>query len=329
MEGNDLKLICMQDVVVEEVKWLWYPYIPYGKITIVQGDPGDGKTNMILAIAAALTKGDALPMAKPQEPISVIYQTAEDGLGDTIKPRLLALDADCKRVVVIDESEHLLSLCDNRIEQAIVQSSAKLLIIDPLQAYLGANVDMYRANEVRPIFKQLSLVAEKTSCAIVIIGHMNKGGSKSNYRGLGSIDITAAARSVLIVGRTPKDPNIRAVAQIKSNLAPEGEAIAFELDGGFKWLGKWDVTVDELLSSSSSNKGEVIKKAENLLLTELADGAKACKELEQKSYELGISKRTLDTAKSNLQVKSVRIGTVWFWELESTEFKDATMQMSI
>ena len=135
---DDLKLIHMNEVEVEEIRWLWFPYIPYGKITVIQGDPGDGKTTVVLAIAAAMTTGAALPESKPlAEPMSVIFQTAEDGLGDTVKPRLLHSGADCERVVVIDESERGLSLSDERIEKAIVRTNAKLFILDPLQAYLG------------------------------------------------------------------------------------------------------------------------------------------------------------------------------------------------
>ena len=166
---NELKLIRMNEVEATEIDWLWYPYIPYGKITVIQGDPGDGKTTAVLAIAAAVTTGATLPESKTAaEPMSVIFQTAEDGLGDTVKPRLVQSGADCGRVIVIDESEKELSLSDLRIEQAITLTGAKLFILDPLQAYLGADVDMHRANEIRPILKRISAVAEKTGCAVVV-----------------------------------------------------------------------------------------------------------------------------------------------------------------
>lgn len=177
-----LKLINMHEVQAEEINWLWYPYIPYGKITVIQGDPGDGKTTVVLAVAAAMTSGLLLPEAKKIiTPSNVIFQTAEDGLGDTVKPRLVQAGADCGRVLVIDESEQELSLSDERIEQAITLTEAKLFVLDPLQAYIGAGVDMHRANEIRPVLKKLSLVAEKTGCAVVIVGHLNKGMNKSQY----------------------------------------------------------------------------------------------------------------------------------------------------
>jgi KaiC/GvpD/RAD55 family RecA-like ATPase len=153
---NNLKLINMRDVAVEDVKWLWHPYIPLGKLTIIQGDPGEGKTTFVLALIALLTNGEPLPEEEKGSPsINVIYQTAEDGLADTIKPRLLAAGADCSKVLVIDESERELSLCDERLELAIKKTGARMIVLDPMQAYLGGEIDMHRANEVRPIFKRL------------------------------------------------------------------------------------------------------------------------------------------------------------------------------
>ena len=232
MTGNTpLKLISMSEINAEEVQWLWYPYIPLGKLTILQGDPGEGKTSFILAVIAALTRGDPLPECeRAAEPMNVIYQTAEDGLADTIKPRLESAGADCTRVLVIDESKRELTLCDARLEEAIRRTAAKLIVLDPLQAYLGSNVDMHRANEVRPVLKRLSLMADRTQCAVILIGHMNKAqGLKSGYRGLGSIDFRASARSVLIVGRLKSGDTLRIVAQDKNSLAPEGAAIALAM----------------------------------------------------------------------------------------------------
>ncbi|OYO84979.1 hypothetical protein CG709_14545, partial [Lachnotalea glycerini] len=144
--------------------------------TIIQGDPGDGKSTLVLNIAARLSKGEGLDAEmKPTEPMNVIYQTAEDGLADTVKPRLELAGADCSRVSLIDESEKSVSMVDERLEEAIMKQQAKLLILDPIQAYLGGGTDMNRANEARDMTKKLGALAEKTGCAIVLIGHMNKG----------------------------------------------------------------------------------------------------------------------------------------------------------
>ena len=242
----ELKLINMESVKVEQIEWLLYPFIPFGKVTIIQGDPGEGKTTMVLQIIAKLTRGEPILLNKksqkeaqqdseenlkqevlsqdnPIQPVNVIYQTAEDGLGDTIKPRLLAAGADCSRVLVIDDREQPLTMLDVRLEEAIMQTKARMVVLDPIQGFLGTDVDMHRANEIRPLMKRVAVLAEKYHCAIILIGHMNKNSNgKSSYRGLGSIDFQAAARSVLIVGRLKDEPETRVMCHVKSSLAPEG-----------------------------------------------------------------------------------------------------------
>lgn len=312
-----LKIISMDEVEAKSVEWLWYPYIPFGKITIIQGDPGEGKTTVALRLAALLSNGEKLPCDDVErEPVNVIYQTAEDGLNDTIKPRLLEAGADCSRVKVIDESVHALTMLDERLEQAIAETAARLVILDPIQAYLGADINMNSANETRAVMSRLSALAEKYQCAVVLVGHMNKGsGNKSSYRGLGSIDFQAAARSVLIVGRIKDNPEMRVMVQDKSSLAPEGEAIAFELnkETGFRWVGSYDITVDDLLSGvSRENKSEL---AEQLIRDTLQNGQVPQSVIMNKARAQGISKRMLDEAKKTLGVKSVRRSNQWLWEL--------------
>ena len=320
-----LRMIRMDTIQETEVTWLWYPYIPYGKITIIQGDPGEGKTTLVLHLAAALTQGRQLGSEEVGEPVTVIYQTAEDGLADTIKPRLLAADADCSKVLVIDESEKCISMTDNRLENAIQQTNAKLVILDPIQAYLGADVDMHRANEIRPVMKHLGDLAEKYGCAIVLIGHMNKAaGVKASYRGLGSIDFAAAARSVLIVARDRDNPKNRVVVQVKSSLAPEGKPIAFELDPvqGFLFIGEYEVDPNELLAGTGGKKEA--KVAEELLISALMQGETSQQKILERAKELGISKRTLDQAKKSLGVESRKKQDGWYWYLP--ESKDARLQ---
>ena len=313
---NQLKIIVMDTIEREEIKWLWKPYIPYGKITIVQGDPGEGKTSLILKLASELSLGRCFGEDELREPINIIYQTAEDGLADTVKPRLEDSGADCKRIMVIDDSEDSLSMNDVRIEAAIRTTGAKLLILDPLQAYLGDKVDMNRANETRDITKRLGTISEKTGCAVVLIGHMNKGsGAKAAYRGIGSIDFFAIARSVLLVARVPENPNIRALAQIKNNLEKEGSTVAFEIkDNIFNWVGEYDISIEELLSGFS--QGNKSLKAESFLkdlLTE--EDSYPASEIFAKGKILGISKRTLENSKQELGIKSIRVGTGWHWKL--------------
>lgn len=314
-KDKDLELINMSDVEVQEVRWLWYPYIPYGKVTIIHGDPGQGKTTFVLQLAAILSRGDNLPFSNQKsEPTDIIYQSAEDGLADTIKPRLEEANADCSKIHIIDESKSPLSMLDERIEKAIRVTGARVFILDPMQAYLGSRVDMHRANEVRPILKRLSNIAEKYNCAIILIGHMNKSsGSKSAYRLLGSVDFQASARSILIVGRVGDSKEKRGVAHEKSNLAIEGKTIGFELseENGFLWTGYLDITVNELLSEYS--RETKLQMAEKLLEENLRDGQIKSKDLFSKAQAIGVSPRTLEQAKTNMGVKSKRIGKSSYW----------------
>ena len=323
----NLKLINMEQVEIEKIDWLLYPFIPFGKVTIVQGDPGEGKTTMVLQIIAKLTKGEAvLPSGSDEpaleektmdlEPINVIYQTAEDGLGDTIKPRLLSAGADCSRVMVIDDNDQALTMMDARLEEAIIKTKARLVVLDPIQGFLGAAVDMHRANEIRPLMKRVAVLAEKYHCAIILIGHMNKNSNgKSSYRGLGSIDFQAAARSVLIVGRIKDEPEIRVVCHVKSSLAPEGKSIAFRLDKdtGFEWIGEYDISADDLLSGD--NRGQKIHEAKEFLKEILVSGSVAQTKVAEEAESRGIKKKTLWNAKKELEIESVKIGNQWFWML--------------
>ena len=312
-----LKMIKMSDVQSQTVDWLWYPFIPYGKLTIIQGDPGDGKTTLVLNIAARLSKGEGLDNdMKVTEPVNIIYQTAEDGLGDTIKPRLLAAGADCSKVLVIDDSDQPLTMADVRLEEAIVQTKAKMVVLDPIQGFLGADVDMHRANEIRPLMKRIAVLSEKYHCAVILIGHMNKNSNgKSSYRGLGSIDFQAAARSVLIVGRVKDEPEVRVVCHTKSSLAPEGTSIAFRLDknNGFEWIGEYDISADELLNGDG--RGQKSRKAKEFLLEILANGGMTQKKIAEEAEARGIKSKTLWNAKRELEIDSVKRGKQWYWML--------------
>ena len=324
---SNLKLINMEQVEIEKIDWLLYPFIPFGKVTIGQGDPGEGKTTMVLQIIAKLTKGEAvLPSDSDEsdleektmalEPVNVIYQTAEDGLGDTIKPRLLSAGADCSRVMVIDDNDQALTMMDARLEEAIIKTNARLVVLDPIQGFLGTAVDMHRANEIRPLMKRVAVLAEKYHCAIILIGHMNKNSNgKSSYRGLGSIDFQAAARSVLIVGRIKDEPEIRVVCHVKSSLAPEGKSIAFRLDKdtGFEWIGEYDISADDLLSGD--NRGQKIHAAKEFLKEILASGSVAQTKVAEEAESRRIKKKTLWNAKKELEIDSVKIGNQWFWML--------------
>lgn len=297
----------MSEVEETVVQWLWYPFIPFGKVTLIQGNPGKGKTWLAMAIAAYCTNGKELPNALPIEPFNVLYQTAEDGIADTIKPRLAKCGADMTRVRFINEDEKQLSMTDDRIEKAIRQNNVRLMIMDPIQAYLGANVDMNRANEIRPLFRHLSTIAARTGCAIVLIGHLNKSsGSQSDYRSLGSIDIAAAVRSILFVEKVEKEKeqDIRVVYQQKDSLAKKENPVAFSLgEEGLKWLGEYDISIEDLLMGKAGTKKETkLEKAQKLILELLIKRKVMClEELEAELLAYGISSRTGRDARKQLE----------------------------
>lgn len=321
-----LKLIKMSDIQSEPVDWLWEPYIPRGAITLIQGDGGEGKTTVSLAIAAAVSTGTALPgqvvfsrstlgnnnLAVQAD---VVIQNAEDSYTKTIKPKLELFGADCDLIHVIDEDENALTLSDKRIEQAIIDTGAYLCVLDPVQAYLGG-ANMNSANGIRPLMKRLGDVAARTGCAVLLVGHMNKGSGKSQYRGLGSIDIFAAARSVLTVGKIPVDDDMRAIVHNKSNLAPAGSSQAFGLSpcGSFAWLGDYDITIDELLGGVKKPESQ-FARARRLIETALRSGAVPAADMMQMAEEQGISFKTFKRAKETLGVISFQRGRVWYWDL--------------
>ena len=301
---DSVKIIRMSDVELTPVDWLWKPYLPFGKLSVLQGNPGEGKTYFAMHLAAACTNGKLMPNMERLEPFNVIYQTAEDGLGDTVKPRLIEAGADLDRVLVIDDSDVQLTLSDERIEKAIIENNARLVIIDPIQAYLGADVDMNRANEVRPIFMRLGQVAQRTGCAILLIGHLNKAaGMQSLQRGLGSIDIAAAVRSVMFIGKLKHDPTMRILTHEKSSLAPPGVSLAFSLgdEGGFRWVGEYDITADEMLSDIEPQRETKTQQAKDLICTLLAGGKQVLSEdIDKAALERGIPGRTVRDAKREL-----------------------------
>ncbi len=224
--------------------------------------------------------------------------------------------ADCSRVHTIDDSLKALTYADERVEEAIVKMDAKLFIFDPMQAYLGG-VSMNNTSAVRPLMNQLIGIASRTGCAIVIMGHLNKRGGASQYRGLGSIDIFAAARSVLTVGKMPGDESMRAVVHSKSNLAPAGPSFATALDseGRLVWLGDYDISIDELLSTKKPPPETQAEKAQRLIKTALVRGSVPAAEMEELAKDQGISYKTMKRAKADLGVISTKRADGWYWEL--------------
>jgi len=317
---NEALCVYYSTVESKKVDWLWYPYIPYGKLTLLQGDPGEGKSTFIINVAARLTKGEPMPESTVEGVVhTVIYQCAEDNIADTIKPRLVAAGADCNRIAFIADYDEQLTLEDDRIEQAIRETKARLLIIDPLQAFMAQDGDMQSAVRVRTVLRKLANVASRYNCAVVLVGHMNKGnGGKNLYRSLGSIDIAAISRSVLMIARDSMDPSLRYMFPVKTSLAAEGSPISFRMDHehGFAWVGKCNI------DKSSADEQTPVSKiglARSFILDVLSDGPAPAKDIIGHLSRLGIGLRTVESAKKNLGVKSHRIGSAWVWSLDEPD----------
>ena len=324
-------LMSMAEVEKETVEWLWYPYIPYGKITIIQGNPGDGKTNLALKIAACVSSGTPLPGLPKLEQQKVIYLSAEDGVRDTLKPRLEELGADTKNLLFFKEEDKPTTLSDRTIDIALDMSGAKVLIIDPIQAFMGSRTDMNKANEVRETLRPVGELAEKYKCSIILIGHLNKAqGLNSIYRGIGSMDFTAISRSILLVGRHKEDSGLRVFVHNKSSLGPQGPSQAFRLDGanGFEWVdGYDDVTPDDILYASRNQKARTETKLDmaiTFLKSYFTDHTEVeAKKIQEMAKNKNICKRTLDEAKKYIPgLGSDKKGDVWFWILNKDQISE-------
>jgi hypothetical protein len=325
-----LPTVPLSSIPDEEVRWLWEPYVPLNKLTLVEGDPEAGKTYILLALSAAVTRGFHLPdqhgKVQPAHGTcgNVLYITAEDGLGDTIKKRARLCKADLDRIFVVPsdsmfhEAMQPFSLArPHLLSAAIEERQASLVILDPLTAFLGAEVDMHRANEVRPLMTILGGLATKHACAMVAIRHWTKAvGGKAAYRGQGNIDFRAAARSVLAIGESPEDERQRIMAQSKSSNNARGVSMVFEIsDLGLTWAGTSLMTADELSAAQPQRHKKQRKDAMEWLKDALKSGPQSVSMLRAAAEALNIAPRTLDRAKEALHVLSTKEGTTWYWRL--------------
>ena len=314
------------------VKWLWYPFIAVGKISLLQGDPGDGKSTMMLRLIAEITNGGSTPDGQPfGRSQRVLYQCSEDGVADTIKPRLEESGADCRFVAFINEDVHGgLTIDDERLRQAIVEFKPRLVVIDPIQAYIGNDSDLQIACKARRLMSRLGMWASTYDCAIVLIGHLNKReGTKGLYRSLGSIDVVAAARSVMQVERHVDNPDVRIVRQIKNSLGPSGGEIWFEINSGtgFRWLEPGNVVLTPTKQIEEKPQFQSkIELAAYLIKNILSDGDVLSKEVFTKLSEQGIGRKTVEEAKKALGIRSYRQMRQWYWSLGDDGKKEGAMK---
>lgn len=329
---------CLADVEPEYVKWLWPGRIPLGKLTVLDGDPGLGKSALTLDIAARITTGRHMPDDSTpdiEEPAGVVLLTAEDGLADTIRPRLDAMGADTTRIRafegVLDVDGSLtLPMIPHHVDvlaDIVRDLGALLVVIDPIMAYFSGSTNSYRDQDVRRALTPISSLADATGASVLVVRHPNKAaGSSPLYRGGGSIGIIGAARSGLLIAKDPDDDDRRILAVTKSNLSKPVPALAFRLEetengvARVVWDGATDHTAAQLLNMPTDTEERgAMNDAAAFLRDVLAVGPMPAKEVQREARNSGISDMTLRRARSRVGVVTQRSGFgsggSWMWSL--------------
>src|SRR5215204_3272622 len=342
----------LSGVEPEEVEWLWPSWLALGKLALVDGDPGLGKSAMTLDLAARVSAGKGFPDGATCEPAGVVLLSAEDGLADTIRPRLDAAGADVNRVLALatvpDENGHdrLLSIPDDipLIEKGIRRVKARLVVVDPLMAFLSGETNSHRDQDVRRALAPLAGLAERTGACVLVIRHLNKAPANNPlYRGGGSIGISGAARMAFVVGKDPQDENRRVVASTKNNLAKSPKSLMFTLEEAesrsvmVNWLGQSGVSAKDLLATPQDQEhADARSEAVEFLADILADGPMPASDIIRDAEDAGIAEKTLRRAKKLLDVIVYRENTTgekrgsgrWLWKLPMVELVEDSLQGS-
>jgi len=302
--------IAWSTVQPQEVTWLWQDRIPFGKISLVVGDSGQGKTTLAIDIAARLTTGRPMPFSDA-EPITgnVIFQSHEDDLADTLLPRCISAGADTNRISSIETENLNIDEDCGIIEQHIKETGARLLVFDPLQSFMGRNADMCRITDVRRLLSNLGAVAARNNCAVLIIAHQNKAqGMKDLYRVFGSVDITATARSVLRISVSENDPDIKIISHIKSSVSRPCAPIYFRFadDGSILYLDEYDEYDEDFDTEEIPDDSSKRARATEIIYTMLTASPREGTAVYKACEEAGISHRTVERVKKELNVGSER-----------------------
>jgi hypothetical protein len=325
-------IVCLADVRPEPVTWLWPDRLAGGKFALLVGDPGLGKSWIALDIAARLSVGRPWPDGAPagSAPAATLLLSAEDGLADTIKPRLVELGGDSERVhhvAVVQAGDHErgIQLADvAALEEAIAETRARFVTIDPMAAYLGGT-DSHRDADVRGLVAPLAALAERTGAAILGIMHLSKGTQQpAIYRAVGSIGFAAAARIVLAVAKDPDHPHRRLMAVVKSNLAAMPPSLAYTWeDGRFMWdpSAATNIDVDALLCAPATPFAREEQNEAEHLIAELLEDAAAwpldARDALAAGEAHGIHPRALQRAAARGGIRIVRLGFGrggrWVW----------------
>lgn len=323
-----IHLTRLADVEPERVSWLWPGRLPVGKLVTLDGDPGLGKSTLALEIAAVVTRAGTWPDGSPCAwPGDVLLMSAEDGLADTVRPRLDAAGADVTAVHAIEgvpiteeDGERTLrppNLADIAgIEEAIIRTGARLLVIDVVMAYLPMGTDSHKDQDIRRVLSGLAALADRTGCTVLLLRHLNKAkGGDPLYRGGGSIGIVGAARAGFLVAPDPEDAERRVLASVKSNLGPPPESLAYRLvesgDRGVarvQWEGSTAHTARSLLADHDDVEDR--REVDRWLQAYLEDegGAANARDVIRDGKLAGFSEDVLKKARKRLKLTTSRAG---------------------
>jgi len=340
--GSDPVGLLLSEVEPETVEWLWPGRIPSGKVTLVEGDPDTGKSAFTTDLAARVTVGRPFPDGASCEPGGVVLMNAEDGLADTIRPRLDAAGGDPLKVLALatipnGDAERLLSVPEDLdiIRRGIERVGARVVIVDPLMAFLSGDVNSHRDQDVRRALAPLKRLAEETGAAVVAVRHLNKGsGGNPIYRGGGSIGIIGAARSALLVARHPENESHRVLARQKNNLAKPVPSQVFTLTEAangtvrVEWKGETSHTADALLAAPTApEERSALDEAMEFLRDVLGNGPVWSKQVQKDAREADVTEITLKRAKAALGIRSEKQGDgSWAWALPKGDRQPHTSQ---
>lgn len=313
------KVVRLSDVQIEKVTWMWQGYLPNNKLVLLEGNPGLGKSTLTCWIAAQVSKGNSFPCGSTNEPRGVLFISAEDGVADTIKPRVEAAGGDstaifCVKGMEYDGVEGITDLSMRThleaLKAEIIRHSVGMVIIDPLMALIGESKDSHKDQAVRAITTPLAQLAEELQVTILAIRHLNKqGSSQAILRGAGSMGIIGSARQALLVGVDPQDDNKRVLAVVKSNLAKKADSLSFELishqtiDAAIiQWNGVSTHNADDLVRPNSGEDKSAIDEAKEFLVETLRNGGKSQKAVVAEARKFAISDATLRRARESMKI---------------------------